>query len=118
VLDAADRALELAPPERAAFIARCSTDDPTLGAELKALLDGADAAAVLESPAAAFAAPILRELGADSDPVTGQSRFGPYRILRELGRGGMGAVYLAERSDDQYQKRVALKLLPPWSGAD
>ena len=38
-------------------------------------------------------------------------RIGPYSIVRELGRGGMGAVYLAERADGQYQHRVALKLI-------
>ena len=36
---------------------------------------------------------------------------GPYRLLRELGRGGMGVVYLAERADGQYRRRVAIKLL-------
>jgi len=39
------------------------------------------------------------------------TRIGPYRIVRELGRGGMGTVYLAVRSDDGFQKRVALKVL-------
>jgi serine/threonine-protein kinase len=43
---------------------------------------------------------------------------GAYRILRELGRGGMGTVYLAERADNQYRKRVALKVLPGWSAAN
>ena len=38
-------------------------------------------------------------------------RIGPYRLVRELGRGGMGTVYLAVRSDDAFQKRVALKVL-------
>ena len=38
-------------------------------------------------------------------------RIGPYRVVRELGRGGMGAVYLAERADGQYEQRVALKLI-------
>ncbi len=38
-------------------------------------------------------------------------RIGPYRLIRELGRGGMGTVYLAVRSDDAYQKRVAIKVL-------
>jgi eukaryotic-like serine/threonine-protein kinase len=38
-------------------------------------------------------------------------RVGPYRLIRELGRGGMGTVYLAVRSDDVFQKRVAIKIL-------
>jgi hypothetical protein len=38
-------------------------------------------------------------------------RIGPYRIVREVGRGSMGAVFLAERADSQFEKRVALKLL-------
>jgi len=36
---------------------------------------------------------------------------GRYRIIREIGRGGMGAVYLAERADEQYRKQVAIKLI-------
>jgi eukaryotic-like serine/threonine-protein kinase len=40
-------------------------------------------------------------------------RVGPYRVVRELGRGGMGTVYLAERADGQFQQRVALKVLRP-----
>jgi len=38
---------------------------------------------------------------------------GPYRLERELGRGGMGVVYLASRRDQQFEKRVAIKLLNP-----
>jgi len=38
-------------------------------------------------------------------------RIGPYRIVREVGRGGMGVVFLAERADSQFEQRVALKLL-------
>ena len=45
-----------------------------------------------------------------------ERRIGPYRILRELGRGGMGTVYLAARADEQFHKRVALKIIR--SGAD
>src|SRR6185503_16371976 len=46
----------------------------------------------------------------DDDALTGR-QFGPYRILREIGRGGLGAVYLAERVDDVYRKEVAIKLI-------
>jgi len=49
-------------------------------------------------------------------PPGAERRIGPYRILRELGHGGMGTVYLAARADEQFQKRVALKIIR--SGAD
>jgi serine/threonine protein kinase/Flp pilus assembly protein TadD len=42
---------------------------------------------------------------------------GPYRILREIGHGGMGTVYLAERDDRQFKKQVALKVLRSGSSA-
>lgn len=42
-------------------------------------------------------------------PVSGE-RVGPYRLIRELGRGGMGAVWLADRADGAYTRRVAVKL--------
>jgi serine/threonine-protein kinase len=45
-----------------------------------------------------------------------ERRIGPYRILHELGQGGMGTVYLAVRADEQFEKRVALKIIR--SGAD
>jgi len=52
---------------------------------------------------------------ADADDQAGE-RIGPYLLLRELGRGGMGAVWLAERVDGAYQRQVALKL-PRFAGA-
>jgi serine/threonine protein kinase/Tfp pilus assembly protein PilF len=45
-------------------------------------------------------------------------RIGAYRLIREVGRGGMGAVYLAERADGQFEKRVAIKVLPMWLVGD
>ena len=41
------------------------------------------------------------------EPMAGK-RIGPYAVVREIGRGGMGAVYLAVRADDEYRKDVAL----------
>jgi serine/threonine protein kinase len=43
-------------------------------------------------------------------------RCGPYRLLDLIGRGGMGAVYLAERADGEVTQRLAVKLLPPGAG--
>jgi len=82
------------------------------------LLANADAVTFLDSPAAEFAAPFFGEalLGVEGTPDGFQ--IGAYRILREIGHGGMGTVYLAERADNQYQKRVAVKLLPRWSATN
>jgi hypothetical protein len=49
---------------------------------------------------------------APPDELTGQ-RIGPYRLMRLIGRGGMGAVYEAMRDDDEFRKRVAIKLIKP-----
>ncbi|MGK2963711.1 MAG: serine/threonine-protein kinase, partial [Gemmatimonadaceae bacterium] len=108
---------ELEPDEQVAFLEQCSIDDPALADSVKALLASGEAASPLDSSAAELAAPIF-EHDAARDQARAEARFGPYRIIREIGRGGMGAVYMAERSDDQYQKKVALKILPPWSASD
>lgn len=52
----------------------------------------------------------------DTAPTLIGRRIGPFRIVRLVGRGGMGAVYEAERADDAYQQRVAIKTI--WRGAD
>jgi serine/threonine protein kinase/Flp pilus assembly protein TadD len=49
----------------------------------------------------------------DSGEYSPGSRIGPYRVLREIGHGGMGTVYLAERADGQYRKQLAIKLVNP-----
>jgi serine/threonine-protein kinase len=50
-------------------------------------------------------------LGHDYDTLDAVPRVGPYRLVREVGRGGMGSVYLAERDDDHYRQQVAVKIL-------
>ncbi len=50
-------------------------------------------------------------LGEGPESLAGR-RLGPYRLLEVLGRGGMGVVYLAERADKQFEKQVAIKLMP------
>ena len=119
VFHAADRALELHGAERRAFIERCSEENPTVGAELRALIESGEHASVLEHPASTFSAPFLHEAEAAetsevSTPNGELPTFGAYRVRRELGSGGMGTVYLAERADDQFRKDVALKVLPRW----
>lgn len=82
------------------------------------MLSHAETPSLLDSPAAEYATPVLRDLPADIERGASGAPIGPYRILREIGHGGMGTVYLAERADQQYQKTVALKLLRAWSVAD
>ena len=45
-------------------------------------------------------------------------RIGAYRLVAEIGRGGMGVVYEAQRDDQEFDCRVAIKILPSWSGSD
>ena len=54
---------------------------------------------------------VFEQVLAEADVPDGERRIGNYRVIKEIGRGGMGAVYLAERADEQYQRRVAIKLV-------
>jgi len=55
---------------------------------------------------------LVSSLLLDDDPLI-DSRVGPYRLLRLLGEGGMGRVFLAERADGEFRQQVALKLMRP-----
>jgi serine/threonine protein kinase len=109
-----DAALDLPSEQRAAFLDSACVADAEVRAEVERLLlagEGSDD--FLQQPAQEFVAPILANLASldPPAPVAPGTRIGPYRILEEAGRGGMAAVYLAERDDGQFRKRVALKLV-------
>ncbi|MGE3616144.1 MAG: serine/threonine-protein kinase, partial [Gemmatimonadales bacterium] len=102
-----DRALELPEAERTAFVAETTRSDPELGEALTRLLAAAaDEAPFLES----LDAGTLGLLGADPAGAVGR-RLGPYELIRLLGAGGMGAVYLARRADGEFEQRVAVKVI-------
>ena len=105
-----DAALDLAPDEREAFLARACGNDATLRKEVDTLLDAHDRSATfLESPAVQIGAAMLSdELPSSTYQL---ERAGPFRIVRELGHGGMGVVYLAEREGAEFEQHVALKLI-------
>lgn len=93
---------------------RCSTD-PKLRDEVEALLARlGTVAGFLDSPPAALASALIAEA---RDTVTAEQyagrRIGPYQIVRQIGRGGMSRVFLAERADGHFEQQVALKLLRP-----
>lgn len=107
-------ALELAPEDRAAFLAQACDDKSELRLQVERLLRSHDDAGLfLVSPAMVDAGVISANGQArvtDEEERVGQ-RIGPYEIIRELGHGGMGTVFLAVRADDQYRKQVAIKLV-------
>ncbi|HMJ06613.1 MAG TPA: protein kinase [Chthoniobacterales bacterium] len=107
-------ALELPATARPAFVARACGDDPELRREVESIL--AQSGARMDHFADYLQAAIAREPEAD-ESRTGD-RLGAYRILREIGRGGMGAVYLGERADAQFEKRVAIKILKRGTDTD
>ncbi|MBI3209466.1 MAG: serine/threonine protein kinase [Candidatus Solibacter usitatus] len=98
-------ALELPAAERSVFLEQACGEDTELLAEVNSLLAEDLPADFIEQPPRALVDEAL-----DDVELTGQ-RIGPYRVLRELGRGGMGAVYLAERADEEYRQQVAIKLV-------
>jgi serine/threonine-protein kinase len=108
-----DQLLEIEPAERGSWLER-EIADPELRAEVAALGAKADrTAGVLDGAAGAHLGTLLREEGLVGEPAASLvgTRVGPYQIAREIGRGGMGVVFLAERADGQFEQRVALKLI-------
>src|SRR6185295_2942541 len=100
-----EAALDCPAGERTAFLEAACGTDPELRREVERLL-AADAreAVFVDRPADEV-------LGLMLEDREEQPRLGPYRLLRAIGRGGMGAVYLAVRDDEQYERLVAVKIL-------
>jgi tetratricopeptide (TPR) repeat protein/tRNA A-37 threonylcarbamoyl transferase component Bud32 len=112
VKDALQDALAQPAAERAALLARLHREDADLAREVDSLLTAHDAAGVF------ILAPALARLDATAllDRLQGPvkwsgRRVGPYLLVREIGHGGMGAVYLGTRADDEYEKQVAIKVV-------
>ncbi|HSJ23589.1 MAG TPA: protein kinase [Longimicrobiales bacterium] len=102
-----DAALDLPTVDRIPFIERKCATDAELLEVVHDLLEAHDrAAAFLETPAAVIGLPLLTSASAGSP-----SRAGPFRVVRQIGVGGMGAVFLGERDDGQFEQRVALKFV-------
>jgi len=103
-------AVEVPAAERGDWLRRACGDDAALLAEAEALLAADGAAGEFLERAVAGAARALAVDGAAAEPG---ERIGAYRLLREIGRGGMSSVFLAARDDDAFEQRVAVKLVRP-----
>ncbi|MCG8462258.1 MAG: serine/threonine-protein kinase [Holophagales bacterium] len=110
-------ALDRPDEEREAYLEEFCGFDPALRREVRALLDAAEAdGGLLDREGGALAGAFGLEFATSESGLP--ERIGPYRPIRELGRGGMGVVYLAERSDGHFEQEVALKLLPLGRGGE
>jgi serine/threonine-protein kinase len=99
------QAVEADDAARRELLARVRAEDPAIATRLEELLRADAASGALDAPLESAAGSIL------SGGVAPGARVGPYRIVREIGRGGMGAVYLAERADGAYEQQVAFKIV-------
>jgi eukaryotic-like serine/threonine-protein kinase len=97
-------ALEAGPARVQEILDRLDQESPELAGELQSLLREHDSPQWRTAMAVTLDVPVV-------EAAPPPQEVGPYRILSELGRGGAGIVFLAERSDDEFHRRVALKLL-------
>lgn len=104
IMRAVDAVIEAEPSERISVLDNACAGDQQFRREVEQLLKHNTAAGSFleESPFEAITNGTLSMIG---------RRVGAYQITAEIGRGGMGTVYAAERADDQYRTRVAVKLI-------
>ncbi|MGM9487391.1 protein kinase domain-containing protein [Ideonella sp. YS5] len=102
-------ALELPPEGRAAMLAELRGRDPALAEELASLLAAHDQTRPqLMGLAPGVVDALVRE---HADALRLGQPLGAYRLVRRIGSGGMGDVYLGERADGAFEKQVAIKVL-------
>jgi eukaryotic-like serine/threonine-protein kinase len=105
-------ALDLSPGERTRYVSEVCAADTSLKRDVESLLSQYDnAGELLDEPVYGNTElSVLESFVEEKDPMIGR-RLGAYRIEREIGRGGMGAVYQASRADNEFNKRAAIKLV-------
>jgi serine/threonine protein kinase len=105
-----DQAVELPAEGRRSFLDGLPEEERGLRGDVESLLASADGLGDF------LAAPAAEDAGLAAARVP--DAIGPYRVLRQIGAGGMGTVYLAERSDAEYRREVAIKVVQRGMGSD
>src|SRR5437870_728933 len=101
-------ALDCAPQNRSALLDSACGEDAELRREIESLLALHGDSGFTTSPAFEDGIKILEQRNGE---LNKGRRIGAYRVLRQIGRGGMGTVHLAARADDAFQKLVAIKII-------
>jgi eukaryotic-like serine/threonine-protein kinase len=104
-----NEALEKDTAARQAFLNEACNGDRDLRAEVESLL--ASAAGANRFFEGSVIADVLKLVEGEPGETLVGRRVGPYTLIKEIGRGGMGAVYLAARADAEFKKYVAIKLI-------
>ena len=117
-----DAALALPTGARAAFLDKRCAADPACRAEVEELLRLATASSPLLQPATLapelLRAALVRVDGQRRSDLAVDDRVGVWRVVREIGHGGMGTVYLVHRADGQFVQKGALKLVRGLGASD
>src|SRR5450631_4572328 len=106
-----DQIIDRPETERDALLARHCDGEPELRAEVEALLVADGNGNVFDRRAPQMRIAVAAHWARESEAAPAGTIIGAWRVQRELGRGGMGVVMLAERIDGQFEQRVALKLI-------
>src|SRR5262245_40803750 len=111
------------PAERAAFVDNACRGEPELREQVQALLDASErAGSFFDQPAVTPDQTTDHEPGGKPEviPVTSGegvgTQIGPYKLLQQIGEGGMGTVYMAEQTHP-VRRQVALKVIKPGMGS-
>lgn len=100
-------AITLRGEERTTFIMNSCAGDDELMEEVMSLLDQEADSTLLEEPLVEFQSSFLFS----NDEKLSEKTIGPYKLIRLIGSGGMGKVYLAARNDEHFERFVALKII-------
>ena len=104
-------AIDLAPEDRENYVRKATEAQPEYYDEVMSLLKAHEQPGLLDNPFDSLKASFFED-NDENFRTFKNKKIGPYKINKELGRGGMGRVFFAERDDEQFTQKVALKLIP------